>query len=104
MEVEARAVMCRHGQVGQEGVVVEVDHREEAIVKAQANEELQSGPGPGHPEGQEREGEERPAAGECLQTLQDHLRGCDLGPRPEKSNTEILMRYVPTEIWISDFK
>lgn len=66
MEVEACAVMCRHGQISQEGVVVEVDHREEAIIKAQADEELQSRPGPGHPEGQEREGKERPATGECL--------------------------------------
>ncbi len=81
--------MCWHSQVGQEGVVVEIDHREEAIVKAQADEELQSRPGPGNPEAQEREGKERPAAGECLQTLQDHLRGRDLGPRPEQSNTTI---------------
>lgn len=85
--------------------MVEVDHREEAIVKAQADEELQSRPGPGNPEGQEREGKERSAAGECLQTLQDHLRGRDLGPRPEQSNTdlnEICTHLI--KIWISNLK
>lgn len=76
--------MCGHRQVGQEGVVVEVDHREEAIVKAQADEELQARPGPGHPEGQKREGEKRPAAGQSLQPLQNHLGGRDLGARAEK--------------------
>lgn len=78
VEVEARAVGGRHGQVGQQRAVVQVHHGEEAVVQAQAEQELQARPGPRHPEGQEGQGEEGPIGGEGLEPPQHHLRGGDL--------------------------
>lgn len=73
MEVQACALVRRHSQVSQQGVVVEVHQSEETIVKAQADEELQTRVGPGHPEGQEGKSKKRPIPGERLETFQHHL-------------------------------
>ena len=82
VEVEARAVAGGHGEVGQQGAVVEVHHGEEAVVQTQAQQELQPGPGPRHPEGEEGQGEEGAICGESLQALQHHLWGRDRRARP----------------------
>jgi len=78
VEVEARAIRGGHGEVRQQGAVVEVHHREETVVQTQAQQELQARSGPRHPEGQEGQSEERAIGGEGLQALQHHLWSCDL--------------------------
>lgn len=89
VEVQACALVCRHGQVSQQGVVVEVHQCEETIIKAQADEELQTRVGPGHPEGQEGKSKKRPIPCERLEAFQHHLRWRYLRPRPEMSNKDI---------------
>lgn len=74
MEVQACALACRHSQVSKQGVVVEVHQREETIVKAQADKELQTRVGPGHPEGQEGKSKKWPIPSERLEAFQHHLR------------------------------
>lgn len=89
VKVEACAIGGRHGEVSQQGAVVEVHHGEEAVVQAQAQQELQTWPGPRHPEGQERETEERAIGGESLKALQHHLWICDLSTCPGWENKKI---------------
>lgn len=89
VEVEARAVGGGHGQVRHQGAVVEVHHGEEAVVQAQAEQELQAGAGPRHPEGQEGQREQRAILGEGLQALQHHLWRRDLRARPARKPSSV---------------
>lgn len=69
VEVEASAIGGGHCEVSEQGAVVEVHHGEETVVEAQAHQELHTRTGPGHPEGQEGQGEEGAIGGEGFQAL-----------------------------------
>lgn len=84
VEVEARAIGGGDRQVSQQRAVVEVHRREETIVQAQAQQELEPRSGPGHPERQEGQREERPVCGQGFEAPQHHLWICDWRTWPEK--------------------
>lgn len=89
VKVQACALVRRYGQVSQQGIVVEVHQCEETIVKAQADEELQTRVSPGHPEGQKGKSKKWPIPGERLEAFQHYLRWRDLWSRPEPSKEDI---------------
>lgn len=89
MEVEARAIGGGDGEVGQQRAVVEVHQSEETIIQTQAQEELQSRPGPGHPEGQEGQGKEGAIGWEGFEAPQHHLWVCDWRAWPGKRQRQV---------------